>query len=383
MRQPNVAAMSKRDYYDVLGVDKDADDKVLKAAYRKLAMANHPDRNQGDPDAEERFREATEAYDVLKDPQKRAAYDRMGHAAFDQSSGGFGGGGFGGGGFGGGGFSDIFDQMFSEFAGGAGGRQRDNSGNDLRYDMSVTLEEAFAGLQKDISITVPASCDSCSGSGAAGGSKPSTCGTCGGSGRVRAQQGFFAVERACHACQGLGQVISDPCRTCGGDGRVQKAKTLSVSIPAGVDIGTRIRLSGKGEAGVRGGPAGDLYIFVNVENHSIFQRDGTNLYARIPVPMTVAALGGTIDVPTIEGKMARLTIDAGTQSGRKFRLRGKGMPALRRGNPGDQIVEVQVETPTNLNKKQKELLEAFSNSGNTSPEAESFLERVKRIWADS
>ena len=370
--------MSKRDYYDILGVDKDADEKALKAAYRKLAMANHPDRNQGDAGAEERFREASEAYDVLKDPQKRAAYDRMGHAAFDQSSGGFGGGGFGGGGF-----SDIFDQMFSEFAGGAGGRQRDNSGNDLRYDMSVTLEEAFSGLQKDISITVPSSCDSCSGSGAAGGSKPSTCGTCGGSGRVRAQQGFFAVERACHACQGLGQVISDPCRTCGGDGRVQKAKTLSVSIPAGVDTGTRIRLSGKGEAGVRGGPAGDLYIFVNVENHSIFHRDGTSLYARIPVPMTVAALGGMIDVPTIEGKMARLTIDAGTQSGRKFRLRGKGMPALRRGNLGDQIVEVQVETPTNLNKKQKELLEAFSNSGNTSPEAESFLKRVKRIWADS
>ena len=376
--------MSKRDFYDVLGVSKDADEKTLKAAYRKLAMANHPDRNQGDDAAEERFREASEAYEVLKDPQKRAAYDRMGHAAFDQSAGGFGDGGFGGGSFGGGGFSDIFDQMFSEFSGGAGGsRQRNSGGNDLRYDMTVSLEDAFNGLQEDISITVPASCDSCSGSGAADGAKPSTCGTCGGAGRVRAQQGFFAVERTCHACQGMGQVISDPCRTCGGEGRVQRAKTLAVSIPAGVDTGTRIRLSGKGEAGLRGGSAGDLYIFVNVDPHPIFARDGGNLHARIPLPMTVAALGGSIDVPTLEGKMARLTIEAGTQSGRKFRMRGKGMPALRRGNPGDQIIEVQVETPTNLNKKQKDLLEAFSNSGNTSPESSSFLERVKRIWADS
>ncbi len=371
--------MSKRDYYEVLGVDKNADEKALKAAYRKLAMANHPDRNQGDAGAEERFREASEAYEALKDPQKRAAYDRMGHAAFEQGAGGFGGGGFSAAG----GFSDIFDQMFSEFSGGSGGRQRDHSGNDLRYDMSITLEQAFAGLQKDVSITVPASCDKCSGTGAASGSKPSTCGTCGGAGRVRAQQGFFAVERTCHACQGMGQVISDPCRSCGGDGRLQKTKTLSVSIPSGVDTGTRIRLSGKGEAGIRGGSAGDLYIFVNVEQHSIFMRDGTNLHARVPVPMTVAALGGAIDVPTIEGKMARLTIEAGTQTGRKFRLRGKGMPALRRGNPGDQIIEVQVETPTNLSKKQKELLEAFSQSGTTSPESDSFLERVKRIWADS
>jgi len=351
--------MSKRDYYDVLGVEKDADDKAIKAAFRKLAMTNHPDRNQGDNAAEDRFREANEAYDILKDPQKRAAYDRMGHAAFDQSAGGAG-GGFGG-----------------------GGRQNNQGGNDLRYDMSISLEDAFTGLQQDISITVPSECDGCSGSGAADGSKPSTCGTCGGAGRVRAQQGFFAVERTCHACQGMGQVISDPCRTCGGEGRVQRAKTLAVSIPAGVDTGTRIRLSGKGEAGLRGGPAGDLYIFVNVDPHPIFARDGGNLHARIPLPMTVAALGGSIDVPTLEGKMARLTIEAGTQSGRKFRMRGKGMPALRRGNPGDQIIEVQVETPTNLNKKQKELLEAFSNSGNTSPESSSFLERVKRIWADS
>jgi molecular chaperone DnaJ len=249
--------------------------------------------------------------------------------------------------------------------------------------MTVSLEDAFNGLQEDISITVPASCDSCSGSGAADGAKPSTCGTCGGAGRVRAQQGFFAVERTCHACQGMGQVISDPCRSCGGEGRVQRNKTLSVSIPAGVDTGTRIRLSGKGEAGVRGGPAGDLYIFVTVATHLIFTRDGNNLYMKIPVPMAVATLGDKIEVPTIEGKLARLSIEAGTQSGRQFRMRGKGMPALRRGAVGDQIVEVHVETPTNLSKKQKELLQAFSEAGTSSPESDSFIERVKRIWADS
>ena len=276
--------MAKRDYYDILGVGREADDKAIKSAYRKLAMKFHPDRSPDNAEAEDKFREATEAYDVLKDDQKRAAYDRFGHSAFEQ--GGFGGGGgpgAGAGGFAGGGFSDIFDQMFSEFSGGAGGgRQRNSGGNDLRYDMTVSLDDAFNGLQEDISITVPASCDSCSGSGAVDGAKPSTCGTCGGAGRGRAQQGFFAVERTCHACQGMGQVISDPCRSCGGEGRVQRNKTLSVSIPAGVDTGTRIRLSGKGEAGVRGGPAGDLYIFVTVAPHQIFTRDGNNLYMKIP-----------------------------------------------------------------------------------------------------
>ena len=370
--------MSKRDYYDVLGVEKDADDKAIKAAFRKLAMANHPDRNQGDNAAEERFREANEAYDILKDPQKRAAYDRMGHAAFDQSAGG-GGSGFGGGGFGGGGFSDIFDQMFSEFSGGA--RQPDTSGNDLRYDMSISLEDAFAGVQRDISIHVPVSCDSCSGSGAAEGSKPSTCGTCGGSGRIRAQQGFFAVERTCNACQGMGQVISNPCGTCKGDGRVQQQKTLAVSVPAGVDNGTRIRLSGKGEAGSRGGAAGDLYIFININPHPIFTRDGTNVMAKIPVPMTVAALGGTIDVPTLAGKMARLTIDPGTQSGRRFRMRGKGMPGLRGGGAGDMFIEMAVETPVNLTSKQKELLREFEKlSEDNNPQSSSFFSSVKSFW---
>lgn len=372
--------MSKRDFYDILGVSRDADDKTIKAAYRKLAMKNHPDRNPDDEAAAERFREATEAYDVLKDGQKRAAYDQMGHAAFESGAGG---GGFGGGGFGGGGFSDIFDQMFSEFSGGARGGQSDRSGNDLRYDLSISLEDAYVGIQKDITINVPVACEKCDGSGASEGSKPSTCGTCGGAGRVRVQQGFFAVERTCHACQGMGQVISDPCNGCGGDGRTQQSKTLSVSVPAGVDTGTRIRLSGKGEAGVRGGAAGDLYIFVSVESHPIFVRDGANIMTKIPLPMTVAALGGTIDVPTVEGKMTRLTIEAGTQSGRRFRMRGKGMPVLRRSTHGDQIVEVQVETPTNLTKKQEELLKSFQDAGNTSPESESFLERVKRIWADS
>ena len=374
--------MSKRDFYEVLGVSRDADEKSLKSAYRKLAMENHPDRNPDDEAAAERFREASEAYDALKDPQKRAAYDRLGHAAFEQGAGGPG-GGFGGGGFGAGGFADIFDQMFSEFSGGARGRQQDHTGNDLRYDLNVSLEEAYKGLQKDITVTIPVSCNSCDGSGAASGSKPSTCGTCGGAGRVRAQQGFFAVERTCHACQGMGQVISDPCKSCGGDGRVQQSKVLSVSVPAGVDTGTRIRLAGKGEAGLRGGAAGDLYIFVSVNSHPIFTRDGANIMSKVPVPMTLAALGGTIDVPTVEGKMARLTIEAGTQSGRRFRMRGKGMPILRRNAHGDQIVEVQVETPTNLTKKQKELLATFAEAGDTSPESTSFLERVKRLWADS
>ena len=371
--------MSKRDYYDVLGVGRNADEKEIKSAYRKLAMANHPDRNPDDEAAAERFREASEAYEVLKDSQKRAAYDRLGHAAFDQQAGGgFGGGGFGGG-FGGGGFSDIFDQMFNEFSGGRGGNSA-RSGSDLRYDMDITLEEAFSGLQKDIKVTVAASCDSCVGTGAAKGSKAETCGTCGGAGKVRQQQGFFTLERTCPSCQGQGEMISDPCRSCGGEGRVNKTQTLAVNIPKGVDTGTRIRLSGKGEAGIRGAQAGDLYIFVNVRPHNIFVRDGSNLMTSVPLPMATAALGGTIDVPTISGKMARLTIEAGTQSGRKFRMRGKGMPALRGHDFGDQIVEIQVETPTDLTDKQKELLEEFQAAGDVSPKAKSWYNRVKDLF---
>ena len=376
--------MSKRDYYDVLGVGRDADERQIKSAYRKLAMANHPDRNPDDEAAAERFREATEAYDVLKDDQKRAAYDRLGHAAFEQGGGGgFGGGGFGGGGFGGGGFSDIFDQMFNEFAGGRQSGGSNRQGSDLRYDMDVTLEEAFSGTQKDITLTVAAGCETCHGTGAAKGSEPTSCGTCHGVGKVRQQQGFFTLERTCPACQGQGEIISDPCSDCHGQGRLDKTQTLSVNIPKGVDTGTRIRLSGKGEAGTRGAPAGDLYIFVNIRPHNIFERDGERLFTSVPLPMTIAALGGTIDVPTISGKMARLTIEAGTQSGRKFRMRGKGMPALRGSQFGDQIVEIQVETPTDLTARQKELLQEFQEAGDTSPKAKSWYDRVKNLFDDA
>ena len=370
--------MAKRDYYDVLGVSRDADDKAIKSAYRKLAMANHPDRNPDDEAAADRFREASEAYEVLKDEQKRAAYDRMGHAAFEQ--GGAGGGGAGFGGFGGG-FSDIFDQMFSEFTG-RGSADQQRHGSDLRYDMSISLEEAFQGAQKDISVTVAASCDNCHGSGAAAGSRPVSCSTCGGAGKVRAQQGFFTIERACPSCQGAGETISDPCRNCQGQGRVQKTEDLTVSIPSGVDTGTRIRLSGKGEAGLRGAPAGDLYIFVSVNAHPIFERDGSTIYTRVPVPMTVATLGGSIEVPTLAGTMAKLKVEKGTQTGRRFRMRGKGMPALRGSGQGDQIVEIQVETPTNLTAAQEKLLEQFEAAGDASPQTASFADRVKRMFGN-
>ncbi|NDA08927.1 MAG: molecular chaperone DnaJ, partial [Alphaproteobacteria bacterium] len=322
--------MAKRDFYDVLGVDKGADASTIKSAYRKLAMKHHPDRNPDNKDAEEKFREATEAYDVLKDDQKRAAYDQFGHAAFDGNGGGRpGGGGFSG--FSAGGFSDIFDEMFSDFMGG-GRRQRrgqqSRKGSDLRYDLAVTLEQAFEGDTQKITIPVPASCESCGGSGAAKGSKPTTCSSCDGHGKIRAQQGFFSVERTCPTCQGQGEVISQPCTSCGGQGRIQKNKSLNVNIPKGVDTGTRIRLSGEGEAGLRGGPAGDLYIFIEVAPHEIFQREGTNLFCRVPVSMAAAALGGDIEVPTIDGGRSRVKVPAGSQSGRQMRLRSKGMPAI-------------------------------------------------------
>ena len=371
--------MSKRDFYEVLGVSRDADDKTIKSAYRKLAMANHPDRNPEDNAAAERFREASEAYEVLKDGQKRAAYDQLGHAAFEQSSG-FSGGGAGFSGFGGG-FSDIFEQMFSEFSGSqsAGGQAR--HGTDLRYDLDIELDEAFAGCTKDIVADISTTCDSCSGTGAEKGSRPVTCSGCGGRGKVRAQQGFFTVERTCQSCQGAGETISNPCQSCRGQGRVEKSENLSVNIPAGVDTGTRIRLSGKGEAGLRGAPAGDLYIFLNVRTHTIFEREGSHLFLRVPVPMSTAALGGSIEVPTLTGRMARLQIEKGTQTGRKFRMRGKGMPALRGAGHGDQIVEIHVETPTNLTKKQVELLAEFDQVGDASPQTTSFLNRVKKLWS--
>ena len=369
--------MSKRDFYEVLGVNRDADDKTIKSAYRKLAMANHPDRNPDDDAAAERFREASEAYEVLKDSQKRAAYDQIGHAAFEQSSG-SGGAGFGG--FGGG-FSDIFEQMFSEFSGGQSGGSQSRHGSDLRYDLDIDLDEAFLGCTKDIVADISSTCEACSGNGAEKGSRPVTCSACGGRGKVRAQQGFFTVERTCPSCQGAGETISDPCRSCRGQGRVEKSENLSVNIPAGVDSGTRIRLSSKGEAGLRGAPAGDLYIFLNVRKHAIFEREGSHLFLRVPVPMSTAALGGSIEVPTLAGRMARLQIEKGTQTGRKFRMRGKGMPALRGSGQGDQIVDIHVETPTNMTKKQAQLLVEFEQAGDASPQTASFLDRVKKLWS--
>lgn len=376
--------MAKRDFYEVLGVSKDADGKTIKSAYRKLAMQYHPDRNPDDKSAEDKFREATEAYDVLKDDQKRAAYDRMGHAAFDQSAGfGGGAGGFGAG-FGSGGFSDIFDEMFSDFMGGrGGGRKANTKGADLRYDLDISLEEAFHGDNKTITIPVAIRCETCDGSGAAKGSSPVNCGTCGGHGKVRAQQGFFTVERTCPACQGQGQTISSPCGDCGGQGRVQKNRTLNVNVPAGVDTGTRIRLSGEGEAGLRGGAPGDLYIFINIYGHELFDRDGTNLLLTMPVPMTTAALGGTVDVPNLDGKRARITIQPGTQSGHRLRLKGKGMPGLQGRARGDLYVDIHVETPVNLTKKQKELLEEFSSdSKKQNPETTSFMNRIRNMFGE-
>ena len=376
--------MAKRDYYEALGVARGADDAEVKKAYRKLAMKHHPDRNPGDKEAEQRFKEINEAYDVLKDPDKRAAYDRFGHAAFDAAAGGGAGARAGGFDFGGG-FADIFDEMFGEFTGNRrGGRQR-TRGGDLRYDMEVSLEDAFAGKQAKIRIPAATTCDTCGGSGAEGGSQPTACPSCHGAGRVRASQGFFTVERTCPSCHGAGQVIENPCRDCSGSGRVAKEKTLSVNVPAGIEDGTRIRLAGEGEAGLRDGPPGDLYIFVTVAPHRLFQRDGANLHLVVPIEMTTAALGGSVEVPTIDGKRARITIPPGTQSDHQFRLRGKGMSVMRSGARGDLFVHTRVETPVNLTKEQKELLEKFAAAGSrkpNSPEVAKFFDKIKELWDD-
>ncbi|WP_136636227.1 molecular chaperone DnaJ [Pseudooceanicola onchidii] len=377
--------MAKRDYYDVLGVPKGSSDDEIKKAYRKKAKELHPDRNKDNPAAEEQFKEANEAYECLKDADKKAAYDRFGHAAFE--------GGMGGGGPRGGqqgdfasAFSDVFDDLFGDFMGqrggpGGGGRRRATRGSDLRYNLRVTLEEAHEGLQKTIQVPTSVACTQCNGSGAEGGSEPATCPTCSGMGKVRAQQGFFTVERTCPTCSGAGQIIKNPCKGCGGQGRVERDRSLSVNIPAGVETGTRIRLGGEGEAGMRGGPAGDLYIFIEVEPHKIFERDGPNLYCRVPVSMTTAALGGDIEVPTIDGGRSRVKIPEGSQSGRQMRLRGKGMPALRGGAAGDMMIELAVETPVNLTSRQKELLREFEDqSENNSPENKDFLKSVRGFW---
>lgn len=371
--------MAKTCYYETLSVTRTATDSEIKTSYRKLAMQWHPDRNKGDKAAETKFKEISEAYDVLKDGDKRAAYDRFGHAAFEQGN------GAAGHGFGadfGSAFSDIFEGIF----GMAGGRGRAASGRergaDLRYNMEITLEEAYFGKTAEIRIPTSVTCETCSGSGAKPGTRPKTCSTCGGHGRVRHAQGFFTLERTCPACQGRGQVIEDPCPSCSGSGRVTRERMLSVNIPQGVEDGTRIRLAGEGEAGLRGGAAGDLYIFLSLASHAIFQRDGADLHCRVPVSMVTAALGGEFEVPAIDGARSKVKVPAGTQSGRRFRLQGKGMPVLRSKQTGDMYVQVVVETPQNLTKRQRELLQEFHklSSTETQPEAAGFFARVKELF---
>jgi molecular chaperone DnaJ len=376
--------MAKADFYETLGVDKKADDAGLKAAFRKLAMVYHPDKNPGNAEAEKKFKEIGEAYETLKDPNKRAAYDRYGHAAFEQGNGASAGrgGGFGGGFGSAGGFSDIFEDIFGDIMG--GGRQRgpNNRGADLRYNMEIELEEAFAGKTAQVRVPSSITCDTCDGSGAKPGTKPVTCTMCNGAGKVRASQGFFSVERACPRCGGRGQEIKDPCTKCSGAGRVEQERVLSVNIPAGIDDGTRIRIAGEGEAGTRGGSAGDLYIFVSIRAHEFFQRDGADLYCKVPISMTVAALGGAFEVGTLDGAKSRVKVPDGTQHGKQFRLKGKGMPVLRQPQTGDLYIQVAVETPQNLSKRQRELLEEFEglSSKDNSPQSTGFFNRMKEFF---
>ncbi|MBY0381433.1 MAG: molecular chaperone DnaJ [Xanthobacteraceae bacterium] len=370
--------MAKSCYYETLEVERSVDEAGLKSAFRKLAMKWHPDKNPGDPSCEHRFKEISEAYEILKDGNKRAAYDRYGHAAFEQGHGG------GGHGFGAGfasSFSDIFEDLFGMAGRGSrGGRER---GADLRYNMEITLEEAFVGKTAEINIPVAVACEECSGSGARAGTKPRICPTCGGAGRVRQAQGFFTLERTCPGCHGQGQSIESPCPACSGQGRVTKDRSLSVNIPQGVEDGTRIRLAGEGEAGVQGSPAGDLYIFLSIASHPLFQRDGADLHCRVPISMVTAAVGGEFEVPGIDKTKVKVKVPAGSQTGRRFRIGGKGMPVLRSRQTGDMYVQVVVETPQNLTKKQKELLAEFEklSSGETQPEAAGFFKTVKDFFA--
>lgn len=368
--------MADTEYYELLEVERTADDKTIKTSYRRLAMQCHPDRNPGCKDSEAKFKAISEAYDCLKDPQKRAAYDRFGKAAFQNGSGAGGGQGFEG-------FSDIFENIFGEFMGGGRGQRSSvRRGADLRYDLEITLEEAYNGRQASVSIDVAAPCEPCGGSGAKPGTGAKQCGTCGGHGKVRAQQGFFMVERTCPSCHGMGQVIADPCQNCRGEGRVDRTKTLDVRIPAGVDEGTRIRLTGEGEAGARGGPAGDLYIFLHIAQHALFQREGTTLFARCPVSITTAALGGSITVPGLDKTPHELRIPAGIQSGKQIRQRGAGMPVLNGRGHGDMVVQIDVETPTRMSARQKELLEEFRalETGEECPQASGFFAKLKGMW---
>jgi molecular chaperone DnaJ len=378
--------MSKRDFYEILGVQRRATADELKAAYRKKAKELHPDRNPDDKGADQKFKELNEAYDILKDDQKRAAYDQYGHQAFE------GPGGSRGGGPGAGfdfstSFTDVFDDLFGEFMGTrrGGGAQRASRGSDLRYNMEISLDDAYAGKTATIRIPGSVACDACSGSGAEAGSKPQACPTCSGVGKVRAQQGFFTIERTCPTCQGLGRVVKNPCRSCSGSGRVQRERTLNVNIPQGVEDGTRIRLAGEGEAGLRGGPKGDLYIFLSIATHPLFKRDNADLHCSVPVSFSTVALGGNVEVPTLGGGRVRVAIPEGTQSGKEFRVRGKGMPGLRGQGPhGDLIVEVLVETPVNLTKKQQEFLREFDKAGSAqnSPKTTNFFAKVKEFFGE-
>ncbi|MFA9200032.1 MAG: molecular chaperone DnaJ [Cypionkella sp.] len=367
-------ATAELDFYEVLGVARTADEATIKSAYRKLAMQYHPDRNGGCKENEDKFKAVSAAYECLKDPQKRAAYDRFGHAAFQQAAGGAGHGDFGD-------IGDIFETIFGSAFGG-GGRTQARRGADLRYDLEITLEQAFHGESRQIEIEVSQSCDTCHGSGATPGTGARRCNLCSGHGKVRAKQGFFVVERPCPNCHGRGEVIESPCRSCGGEGRVDKPQTLDVEIPPGVDTGTRIRLSGKGEAGPRGAPPGDLYIFVHVRPHPVFQREGTTLATRVPISFTMAALGDEIVIPDLGGESHAVPVPAGIQSGKQLRVRGAGMPVLQGRGRGDLVVEIVVETPTKLSKAQRELLEQFraTETGDECPESRGFFERLKSAF---
>jgi len=372
--------MAKRDYYEVLGVDRNADDAEIKKAYRRLAMKFHPDRNAGDGEAEEKFKEVKEAFEILSDRQKRSAYDQFGHAAVDSSAGGFGGAGSSG-------FGDIFDSVFGDIFGGGGrGGTRAYRGADLRYDLEMTLEEAVAGTEIKIRVPTLVGCETCDGKGSRSGRAPDTCSTCGGAGQVRMQQGFFSVQQTCPRCRGSGKMVADPCATCSGSGKTRGNKTISVKVPAGVDNGDRIRLSGEGEPGQNGGPPGDLYVNVVVKPHAIFSREESDLRCEVPIDFVTAALGGELDVPTLEGRVV-LKIPPETQTGKMFRLRGKGVRSVRGGGVGDLICRVSVETPVNLTKEQKDLLRKFGDvltGGGTkhSPRATSWLDGVKKFFED-
>lgn len=370
------------DYYELLQVERTADDKVLKSAYRKLAMKFHPDKNPGCGDSEAKFKQINEAYACLSDPQKRAAYDRYGHAAFQQGGAGGPGGGFGGGDFGD--IGDIFETIFGGGFGGGGGRGQARRGADLRYDMEISLEDSFHGKDAEIAVEVSQKCEPCDGKGAEPGTSVRRCNLCGGHGKVRAQQGFFMVERPCPNCHGRGEVIESPCKHCRGEGRVDAEQRLQVNIPAGVDNGTRIRLAGKGEAGPFGAPPGDLYIFLHIQRHKVFEREGTTLLTRCPISFTTAALGGEIEIPGLDGKVHTIEIPAGIQTGKQLRRRGAGMPVLQGRGVGDLVVEIQVETPTKLSSRQKELLREFqgTETGDECPQSKGFFERIKDAWTD-